>query len=111
MKMFGRMANRWLLSVLGLLLLAALIWFIGPLLAIAGHEPLATPFARLVVILVVVFLWGAWNLALALRQRKTNAAVVASLAEAPQPAGTPTAATPEEVETLRERFRDALAVL
>lgn len=110
-KMFGRMANRWLMSVLGLLLLAALIWFTGPLLAIAGHEPLATPLARLIVILAVVFLWGAWNLALALRQRKTNAAVVASLAEAPQPTGAPTAASPEEVATLRERFRDALTVL
>ncbi len=110
-KVFGWIANRWLLSVLGLLLLAALIWFIGPLLAIAGHEPLATSPARLIVILVVVFLWGTWNLTMALRQRKTNAAVVASLAEAPQSAGAPSAVIPEEVETLRERFRDALAML
>lgn len=113
-KLFGWMANRWLISVLGLLLLALLIWFAGPLIAIAGYEPLAGPLARLVAILVLVFVWGLWNLALAVRDRKANAAVVETLAESPpavaEVPGQP-AAGAEEVETLRERFRDALAML
>ncbi len=50
--------SRWFLTLLGVLLLCALIWFIGPYFAFAGREPLASATQRLVAILVVFVVWA-----------------------------------------------------
>ena len=112
-KLFGFLASRWVMSIVGLVLLALLIWFAGPLIAVAGQVPLADTLVRLICILALVFAWGLWNLILARRDRKTNQAVVEELAGAPD-ASAPApgaAASSEEVSALRERFGDALRVL
>ena len=52
-RILGIFKQRWFLSLLGILALALVIWFIGPLIAIAGFEPLASVLARVMVILLV----------------------------------------------------------
>src|SRR5512144_2376237 len=78
-KMFDWLANRWVLSVLGLALLALLIWLLGPEVAIGGRVPLASEVNRLIAILVTVLIWAAFAIVGALRQRRTNQAVVDGL--------------------------------
>lgn len=52
----------WLLALVGVLLLAALVWWLGPWVAIAGHQPLAGVAARLVVVVMLVLAWVlAWQ--------------------------------------------------
>src|SRR5512132_2152306 len=58
-KIRGWLINRWVLSVLGLLILALLIWLFGSEVAIAGRVPLASEVNRLIAILVVVLVWAA----------------------------------------------------
>src|SRR5690606_29794948 len=71
------------LSVLGLLALSALVWFLGPLLAIGESHPLEPIWIR---ILVVALLWSvlfarlAW---VAWKRRRTNAALLQGLAAGP----------------------------
>jgi len=109
-KLFGWIFNRMVVSVLGIALLCLLVWFVGPLIAIAGFQPLLDPTVRLATILVIVLIWGIRNLWTAVKAKKTNSQVVAELSVAP--AGDETAVeSPEEVAVLRERFQDALTTL
>ncbi|MEJ2681978.1 MAG: hypothetical protein P8176_10675, partial [Gammaproteobacteria bacterium] len=57
-----------LLSVIGLLLFAAIIWFVGPVVAIASIKPLALPLSRVSVIILAFLIWGLNNL----RQNNAN---------------------------------------
>jgi len=106
--LFGWLGNRWVFSIIGLLLLSLLIWFVGPLIAIGGWEPLASTEARLIAILVVVVLWAIKTIWSVLRAAKNNAQVVNALAAAPDERDT---ASEEEIAVLRDRFREALALL
>ncbi|MYM37684.1 type VI secretion system membrane subunit TssM, partial [Duganella sp. FT94W] len=101
----------WVLSLIGLLLLALLIWYEGPLLAFDGSEPLASSGARWTLILLVwaaAGAWLGWRLWLA---RRRNGQLMAGVATAPAEAtpGTPESAA--EVALLGERMRAAMAVL
>ena len=107
-KLLRLLFNRWLLVGLGLLALALLIWFGGPLLAIAEYTPLASERARGVLIgLILLFFFGrlAWR---AWRSKRANAQLIDGLAPAP----TPDAPKEDpEVATLRARFREAVGML
>ncbi len=97
---------QWLLSPvvlgsLGLLALSAVIWWIGPLVAIGSVRPLESVWVRALVLLL---LWGVWlgRLAwLAWQRRRTNSALLAGLGGGPS-------ATDKEAQVLAQRFNDAV---
>jgi type VI secretion system protein ImpL len=105
----GFFKQRWLISLLGILALALLIWFVGPLLAIADWEPFAPWLNRLLTILVLLVLWGLNQLRKYLRARRNNQQLLEGLAG---PAGDPTQrAVTAEIAELRARFDEALTIL
>lgn len=100
----------WVLAAVGVLLLALLVWFEGPLLAFDGREPLASARARWILIAVIAALpvgWSLWRL-LAARRRNDRLAAGVAAAAAPEPGAEEAAA---EAAALGERMRTALAVL
>jgi len=101
--------NRWFLSVLGLIVLSALIYFVGPLIGFGDSRPLESVNARLITILVVVVLWMLNHLRKALRANRANKQMVESLVEDDGAAEPDRSA--EEVETLGKRFEEAVGVL
>lgn len=112
--LFGWIANRWLISIVGLILFGLLVWLFGDQIAIAGYTPLGSPLARIGVALGTVILWLAWHLFAALRTRKANERMVYELdkEEAVAPASDPDqVASQDELDILRERFRKALSLL
>jgi type VI secretion system protein ImpL len=104
-------------SLLGLVALILLIWFVGPLIALAGWTPLQSELARgILIALVLVFVglrlaWRKW------KANKNNAQLVAGLLGADAAAADGKATASEgldksnEVETLRNRFEKAIRVL
>ena len=99
----------WVPVAIGILLLALLVWFEGPLLAFDGHEPLASRRARWILIALLAALPLAWAGARLLAARRRNARLVAGVAaDAPAPGAAESAA---EARVLGERMRAALAVL
>ena len=92
---------------LGLLALVLLIWFGGPLLAIADYKPLASVAARLVFLLTLVIIFLAVSLWRARRQRKDNEKVVTEMMAGSEQ----DELLKEEMETQRNNLRKALALM
>jgi len=111
-RLFALMGKRWLLSLLGTLALALLVWFAGDLIGISGRTPLASPAMRLSVIGALFGGWGLWQIGAAVRARLRNRQLVDRLASSRADEADPVeAASAEELETLNERFQDALRLL
>lgn len=105
--------KKWLIQLIGVLALCALIWFAGPLIAVAGAVPLASEAARGVTLLLVVFIWIIVLLASRLRAQNRDRQLAADLTAAPvatEP-GAAEEASLEEVATLRNTFEESLRVL
>jgi type VI secretion system protein ImpL len=97
---------QWLLrpaviGTLGLLALSLIIWWIGPLIAIAGAQPLGSVLSRVLVLLLLWALWLGRLAWVAWRRRKTNAALIAGMS-----AGA--SASDKEAKLLAERFSEAV---
>ncbi|MES2088581.1 MAG: type VI secretion protein IcmF/TssM N-terminal domain-containing protein, partial [Pseudomonadota bacterium] len=92
------------LAVLGLLALSAIIWWVGPLIAIGSARPLESGVVRLVLILSLFALLIARVAFAAWQRKRTNAALVQGMTGGPS-------ASDREVATLNERFTQAMGVL
>ncbi|MGZ8196116.1 MAG: hypothetical protein ACXWTH_10875, partial [Methylosarcina sp.] len=57
MKLLNFLKTRWFISLLGIIGLGLLIWFVGPLFAFAGFVPLEAETTRWYVILSMAGLW------------------------------------------------------
>ncbi|MCX9156596.1 type VI secretion system membrane subunit TssM [Niveibacterium sp. 24ML] len=94
------------IGLLGLIAFALLIWFIGPLIAVAGRAPLESATVRLVLIGLVVLVVVGRYAYLKFKARKANAKLLDGLSgDAGEPAESP------EVQVLRQRFSEGIAVL
>ena len=112
-KLIAFFFNRWTLRAIGLLALALLIWFVGPLIAIADWHPLESAAVRWVVIALVLLLYVArvaWQLHAARRKDRKLIEGIAEAPAAPAAPGTPLQ-SPAEVEALKQRFESALKIL
>ena len=108
-KILSVLTARWFVTLIGVLLLAAIIWFAGPLLGFGDARPLDSELVRVVVIAVLLVIWAfavAWSI---VRSRNANARLVDDMAQ--EAAATPGEAAEEEIETIRARLTEALTVL
>jgi len=79
LSVFRQLSSGIFITVLGLTALSLLIWFGGPLLAIAGYEPLATTAARLLTLLVLAVVCGAGHYIKGLRETRSHKQAVDAL--------------------------------
>lgn len=111
-RLLGFFKNRWFTSIIGLLAIGILIWFVGPLIAIGGTVFLETVTARLIATLICVGLWGLNNLRMQMQVKRANSDLAGAFSDAPQVSIDPTMAqSVEEVESIKARFDEALTVL
>lgn len=103
------LTNRWVLAALGFIFLGLLIWFIGPLFGFGESRPLASEFARLIFIVTVLLLWGAWELYKYFKARQANRKLMDGItSQIPDASDINSAA---EIELLRKRISQAIATL
>lgn len=112
-KLVAILKNRWVVSLLGLLAVSILVWFVGPLIGIAGSIPLAGEVARLVTILVIAVIWGLNNMRIQMQVNRMNQQMASGMAEPViDTAGAASAEqSAEEIAQLKERFDEALKIL
>lgn len=107
-KLFSLLLHPLVLGTLGVIALALLIWFVGPLVAFAGYAPLESERARWIFIGLIVLLIVLRVVYLRLKARLSNAKFLEGLlsrkkSEAPAEAA--------EVAILRQRFEEATSLL
>lgn len=111
-KLISLVFNRWVMALLGLCAIALLIWFVGPLIAVADYRPLESEKARMVVIGFVVFLYVAKLLWKLFKARRANANLMEGLLKQGVQQG-PAQNQPgaEEIALLGKRFEEAVGAL
>lgn len=104
--------QRWVVSLFGLLALAFLIWFAGPLFGFAGRQPLESELNRQILIAVLFAAWGLVRLRAFLVARRTNSQMLAGIASEPVGAPSPEdLRSAEEIATLKQRLDEAVGIL
>lgn len=106
------------IQVLGLCAVAALVWFAGPLIAIAGRGPLASPTWRVAVIAVMVLVFVLVHVRKLWLANRRNQQIVDEMTAQGDSGSDPDAEingaraqSAEEIAVLSERFNDALNTL
>ena len=101
--------KNWLIPLLALAAVAALVWFVGPLLAIGGWEPFESETVRWIAIAALALAWLIWRIVTLVAARRHEREMLAGLVEAPpDPAAVESA---EEIATLARRLDEAVGVL
>jgi type VI secretion system protein ImpL len=106
----GFFLKRWVLTLLGLIALSIIIWFVGPLFAFASYKPLEPELPRWILIGLAFAFWigrMAWRWA---KELRTNRQLLTGLA-APARAAQANEPSAEELSELRRRMQEALAIL
>ncbi|GAP34876.1 type VI secretion system membrane subunit TssM [Piscinibacter sakaiensis] len=102
--------NRWVLSVLGLLILSLLIWFAGDAIAVYDRRPLGSPWVRGLLVLLIWLGWAAWEGFKAWRAWRANKRMLAAIS-GEGGAGDSAAMSQREVAELKQRFDQAMTTL
>src|SRR5215469_1138765 len=102
--------SRFVMYLLGMLIAALIIWFIGPLIGIAGSEPLAGALQRVLAITLMPALLGLGTTFVALRNGRNADGLAAGVAAQPSPQAA-AAASSAEVADLGKRLKEALDLL
>lgn len=104
--------SRVFIFLFGFFCLAILIWFIGPLIAVAGYEPLASASVRFFVLLGIGLIWGALNLLNKVKDKKNNDDMVNKLLHGGDSSVLDDAADgAEEIKILGGKIQQALDIL
>jgi type VI secretion system protein ImpL len=98
-----------LLYIVGMLIAAALIWFIGPLIGFGDSSPLSTVLQRTLAITLIPAIMGLGASFANVRYARQNQQLQQSLTETPKAKAT--AAGAEETAELGNRLKDALDLL
>ncbi|KIP70847.1 type VI secretion protein IcmF [Vibrio alginolyticus] len=108
-KEIGRIfTQRWFLGLIGVAACSIFIWVVGPLITIAGYEPLKSDFQRLVTILVLVLLWAIFNVTKQHKQKVKEDESIQTLLEVDSQSDKEAAS---EIDLMRERIEQAVKVV
>ncbi len=109
---FRKLFNRTTLTILLLLIVSAIIFWVGPMVSVGDFRPIAALWIRWALIATI---WLLWLIKLAIRwwrERNVNAALLGQLAKMQSSAKHGDAAAGgEEVAELNKRFKDAADIL
>ena len=71
----SRMVSWGIFALLGLGILAMMIWYYGPLIRFGDTAPLGSVLSRVITIVVIFAIWGLFRLIKALREKKKAKAI------------------------------------
>lgn len=113
-KVIDILKNRVVVSIVGLIVLSLIIWFVGPAIKFGENNaaPLGEAVARLSLIVIILVLWGLNNLRHQLKDSKQNNNLVEDLKDNNSSLNNPTSdQTQEEIHLINDRFTQALSTL
>jgi len=105
------LSNPLLISIVGLISIAIIVWFAGPMIGINDSKPLESETTRLITILVLTLLWGLNNFRSQNKQKKKDASMLNDIASSTSGKSASNPAAEEENKVLQKHFNDALGIL
>ena len=111
MSLLRKIFSRRVMVILGVIAISLLIWFVGPLIAIASFRPMEPVWVRAILIAALVLFFvtrWAWRL---VKAKRAEAQLRKSLVEQSEAAKPKEPAGAKEVALLQQRFEEAIAVL
>lgn len=103
------LTSRWLWTLIGLMLLSAIIWFFGPLVSVGDFAPLSSETVRIIVIAALVVLWLIRLIVVQRRAILANRMFVAEIA-APVEKAAPSPGE-ESVAAVGAKFQEVMGEL
>ncbi|MDX1693225.1 MAG: type VI secretion system membrane subunit TssM [Ketobacteraceae bacterium] len=97
--------SRWFVSLVGVLALSLLIWFVGPLIAIADYKPLVADWVRMLFIVLLLLLWAGSNMYRLSKSKANDRKLAEGVTEAPEQA------VEQDVSAVKSQFNEAIAIL
>ncbi|WP_435237786.1 type VI secretion system membrane subunit TssM [Psychromonas sp. PT13] len=111
-KTISKLKSKVVITTIGLICLALLIWFGGPLIAIAGHEPLLSTTSRLATLLVIAVCWGGFHFIKRFKDNKHNEKLVNTMINGDeQQQNRNDDAVKKEIDKLQQRMVQAHDIL
>lgn len=111
-KLLNFIKQRWFISLLGVVALGLLIWYLGPLFAFAAYEPLGPEKHRWFLIGFIAIFWLAVRIGSYFKAKSRNNQVLSALAVSSEPAlSVDERASRDELQTLQKRMQDAIEIL
>ncbi|MBU2870480.1 type VI secretion system membrane subunit TssM [Colwellia sp. E2M01] len=112
-KIITKLKSKTVITIVGFICLALLIWFGGPLIAIAGYEPLISISARIILLLIIIIIWGAIKFASKVQDKKQSEEMVNNLINGEDESnGSSTEETVKsEINVLHKKMVQALDIL
>jgi type VI secretion system protein ImpL len=110
-KLVDWLKRKIVLSLLGVIALALIVWIEGPLFAWAGSAPLESTTSRWIVIAVLFLIWALYWFVRWLRVRLANVKFTRVVAEGAGEAAPGKQESEADVAALRQRFEEAMAIL
>ncbi len=107
----SEMMKMGLFSMMGLGVVAALIWINGPMIRFGDWAPLVSELSRFITIFTLLAGYGLWRLFKMWRNKKKNAAITNDLAASAETVDPNEAQSSEELATLKNTFDEALKAL
>ncbi len=101
-------ANRWVLAVIGLLVVSLLIWFVGDAIAFYDHRPLGSAGARIGLIVLILLFFAIWEGIKQYRAWRANKQLLSAIGDG---ASSNSALSQREVAELKKRFDEAMGTL
>lgn len=111
--LFRFLASRWVRTLIGAAVLATLVWFVGPVIGFGPTHPFASDLIRILTVAGIFVAWLVYNLVQTIRGQRREKVLAAGITEpAPDAAAREKErATAEEVATVADRLKDAMATL
>jgi len=106
---YASFLGRRFVSIIWIVALCVVIWFYGYLLALGTFKPLEPALNRVIAIVLLVLGWGGWLAWTAIKKRRAEKAIIDDLAADGQ--SSPDAEARAEIDTLRTRLKEAMALL
>ena len=104
--------KRWFITLLGVIAIGLLIWYVGPLFAFAGYAPLEEYLHRWILMGLVFLVWVIIRLWTYFKARRQNDQVVTAMASVEDTGlSTDEQLSQDEVDGLKKRMEEALAAL
>lgn len=112
MKLFNFIKQRWFISLMGIVALSLIIWFLGPFFAFSGNEPLGPENKRWNLICLIFVIWLIVQMWSYFSSKLRNNQVLNAMSGSSEPSISPDEmVSREELQIIRERIEEAIGVL